>query len=325
MVLALPVKKKKSETPVRPKIKVFVADPETGLSSAQVAERARAGWVNRSVEPPTKSTGQIIASNLLTYFNLVFFFLAACVIAVGSWRNLMFMPTVLANIFIGIVQELRSKRTLDKLSLLTSPKGVVIRDGQKRTINTEEMVRDDIVVFAAGNQIFADAVVVSGTCHVNEALITGEADEIKKSPGDRLLSGSFVISGSCRARLTRVGPDSYAAKLTQEAKKSKKRIQSEMMRSLSQLVKWIGIILVPFGVALCIKEISWLGRSVEEGVVSTVGALVGMIPEGLYLLTSLALAAGVIRLAQKKTLVHELGCIETLARVDTYALTRQEL
>jgi len=322
MVLALPVKKKKSETPVRPKIKVFVADPETGLSSAQVAERARAGWVNRSVEPPTKSTGQIIASNLLTYFNLVFFFLAACVIAVGSWRNLMFMPTVLANIFIGIVQELRSKRTLDKLSLLTSPKGVVIRDGQKRTINTEEMVRDDIVVFAAGNQIFADAVVVSGTCHVNEALITGEADEIKKSPGDRLLSGSFVISGSCRARLTRVGPDSYAAKLTQEAKKSKKRIQSEMMRSLSQLVKWIGIILVPFGVALCIKEISWLGRSVEEGVVSTVGALVGMIPEGLYLLTSLALAAGVIRLAQKKTLVHELGCIETLARVDTLCVDK---
>jgi cation-transporting ATPase E len=322
MVLALTVKKKKRETQVRPKIKVFIADPEAGLSSPQVSERISAGWVNRSVEPPTKSTGQIIASNLLTYFNLVFFFLAACVIAVGSWRNLMFMPVVLANIFIGIVQELRSKKTLDKLALLTSPKGVVIRDGERRTINTEEMVRDDIVVFAAGNQVFADAVVVSGTCHVNEALITGEAEEIKKSPGDKLLSGSFVISGSCRARLTRVGADSYAAKLTLEAKKSKKRIQSEMMRSLSQLVKWIGLILIPFGVALCIKEISWLGRSVEDGVVSTVGALVGMIPEGLYLLTSLALAAGVIRLAQRKTLVHELGCIETLARVDTLCVDK---
>lgn len=320
--MALPVKKKKHETLVRPKIKVFVADPEVGLSSSQVSQRISSGWVNSSVEPPTKTTGQIITSNLFTYFNLVFFLLAACVIAVGSWRNLMFMPVVLANIFIGIVQELRSKRTLDKLTLLTSPKGVVIRDGEKRTINTEEMVRDDIVIFAAGNQIFADAEVVSGTCHVNEALITGEADEIKKSPGDKLLSGSFVISGSCRARLTRVGADSYAAKLTLEAKKTKKQIQSEMMRSLSQLVKWIGLILIPFGVVLCIKEISWLGRSVEDGVVSTVGALVGMIPEGLYLLTSLALAAGIIRLAQRKTLVHELGCIETLARVDTLCVDK---
>lgn len=266
--------------------------------------------------------GQIISSNLFSYFNLIFFILAACIIAVGSWNDLMFMPVVIANIFIGIVQELRSKKTLDKLNLLQSPKGVAVREGREVTLPVEDMVRDDIVVFAAGDQIFADAVVVADSCQVNEALITGEADEIKKNVGDELLSGSFVVSGKCRARLVNVGADSFVSRLTLEAKKSKKNAQSDMMLSLSKLVKWIGIILIPFGIILCIKEVSWLGRSMTEGVVSTVGALVGMIPEGLYLLTSLALVAGIMRLAQKKTLVHDMGCIETLARVDTLCVDK---
>ena len=287
-----------------------------GLTAAQAAERVRAGYANTSVEPSTKTVGQIIAGNLFTYFNLIFFFLAGCIIAVGSWQNLMFMPVVLANILIGTVQELRAKRTLDKLSLLSAPRGIVVRDSKMHTINTADMVRDDIVIFSTGNQIYADAVVADGEITVNEALITGEADEIKKFPGDSLLSGSFIINGSCRARLSAVGADSYAARLTLEAKKAKKSSQSEMMLSLSKLVKWIGIILLPFGAALAFKEISILERSVEEGITSTVGALTGMIPEGLYLLTSLALAAGILRLAQKKTLVHDMGCIETLARVD---------
>lgn len=301
---------------------MFHSKPEEGLSSSQVHERIDAGYANLPVEPPSKTTGQIVTSNLFTPFNLLFFALAACIIAVQSWNNLMFMPVVLANIVIGIVQELRSKKTLDKLSLLTAPKGIVIRDATRQTINTTDMVRDDVVYFAAGNQIFADAVVIDGECQVNEALITGEADEIKKTVGDKLMSGSFVVGGTCRARLIAVGADSFASKLTLEAKKTGKKRQSEMMRSLSKLVKWIGIILIPFGIALCFKEVSILGRTVEEGVVSTVGALVGMIPEGLYLLTSLALVAGVLRLAQKKTLVHELGCIETLARVDTLCVDK---
>ena len=285
-------------------------------------ERISLGYANTAIEPPTKTVKQIILSNTLTYFNLVFFLLAAAIIAVGSWYNLTFLPVVFANAAVGIIQELRSKRTLDKLNILNAPKGVVIRDGEIKTIPVESMVRDDIVVFANGNQIFADAVVVDGECQVNEALITGEADEIKKRPGDELLSGSFVVSGSCRARLTAVGADSFVSKLTLEAKKSKKPQQSEMMRSLTSLIKWIGFIIIPFGVVLCIKEVSWLGRGIDEGVVSTVAALIGMIPEGLYFLTSVALALGVMRLAQKKTLVHEMGCIETLARVDTLCVDK---
>ena len=314
--------KRGASTPSRPKLEEIYADPATGLTQRQVEERVAKGYVNSPVEPPTKTVGQIILGNLLTYFNLIFFLLAACIIAVGEWQNLMFMPVVLCNIVIGTVQELRSKKMLDKLSVLSAPKGVVIRDGAKHTIKTENTVRDDIAVFTTGNQIYADAVVVAGTCKVNEALITGEADEITKQPGDALLSGSFVVNGSCRARLTAVGEDSYVSRLTLEAKKGGKRRQSEMMNALSKLVKWIGIILIPFGVALCIKEISWLGRSVSEGVTSTVAALVGMIPEGLYLLTSLALVAGVVRLAQRKTLVHDMNCIETLARVDVLCVDK---
>lgn len=176
-----------------------------------------------------------------------------------------------------------------------------------------------------GSQIYADAVVVEGECIANEALITGEADEIRKKPGDELISGSFIMSGRCLARLTAVGEDSFASRLTIEAKQSKKRGKSEMMLSLTRLVKWIGILLIPIGAIMLIKEISWLGQDYREGIVSTVGALVGMIPEGLYLLTSLALLTSIVRLAQKKTLVHEMDCIETLGPVSTrFALTRRE-
>ena len=306
----------------RRRLPVFCAEPAMGLTEEQVRERIRAGYVNTPVEPPTKTVRQIVLSNVLTYFNIIFFILAGLIISVGSWYNLTFMPVVLANIAIGIIQELRSKQTLDKLNLLTSPKAVVVREGKRRTVNTTHLVRDDIVIFSTGNQIYADAEVVEGECQTNEALITGEADEIKKYVGSELKSGSFVVSGMVRARLTAVGADSYVSRLTLEAKKAQKPRQSEMMRSLSILVKWIGILLIPLGIALCVKEVAWLGRSFQDGVVSTVGALVGMIPEGLYLLTSLALAAGILRLAQRKTLVHDMGCIETLARVDTLCVDK---
>ena len=315
-------KKKDIEEPLRRHVPELTPDSELGLSSAQAQERVDAGWANLPIDPPGKTVGQIVRSNVFTYFNMLFFFLAACVLAVGSWQNVMFMGVVLANIAIGIVQELRSKRTLDKLTLLTAPQGAVIRDGRRRKIPTSEMVRDDIVEFSAGDQIFADAVVVAGECSANEALITGEADEIKKKPGDELLSGSFVVSGQCRARLTRVGADSFANRLTLEAKAAKPPQQSEMMRSLTRLVQVIGIAIIPLGILMAVKEIVWLGRSVTDGVVATVASLIGMIPEGLYLLTSMALAAGVVRLAQKRTLVHDMGCIETLARVDVLCVDK---
>lgn len=315
-------KKKDIEEPLRRHVPELTPDSELGLSSAQAQERVDAGWANLPIDPPGKTVGQIVRSNVFTYFNMLFFFLAACVLAVGSWQNVMFMGVVLANIAIGIVQELRSKRTLDKLTLLTAPQGAVIRDGRRRKIPTSEMVRDDIVEFSAGDQIFADAVVVAGECSANEALITGEADEIKKNPGDELLSGSFVVSGQCRARLTRVGADSFANRLTLEAKAAKPPQQSEMMRSLTRLVQVIGIAIIPLGILMAVKEIAWLGRSVTDGVVATVASLIGMIPEGLYLLTSMALAAGVVRLAQKRTLVHDMGCIETLARVDVLCVDK---
>ena len=315
-------KKKDIEEPLRRHVPELTPDSELGLSSAQAQERVDAGWANLPIDPPGKTVGQIVRSNVFTYFNMLFFFLAACVLAVGSWQNVMFMGVVLANIAIGIVQELRSKRTLDKLTLLTAPQGAVIRDGRRRKIPTSEMVRDDIVEFSAGDQIFADAVVVAGECSANEALITGEADEIKKKPGDELLSGSFVVSGQCRARLTRVGADSFANRLTLEAKAAKPPQQSEMMRSLTRLVQVIGIAIIPLGILMASKEIVWLGRSVTDGVVATVASLIGMIPEGLYLLTSMALAAGVVRLAQKRTLVHDMGCIETLARVDVLCVDK---
>jgi cation-transporting ATPase E len=315
-------KKEERQAQTRPPLDVIEAPPERGLTAADVERRRELGYANTPVDPPGKTVKQIIFSNVFTFFNLIFFLLAACIIAVRSWNNLMFMGVVICNTVIGIVQELRSKRTLDQLNLLTAPQGSAVRDGKLVRLNTAELVRDDVVVFRRGDQIYADAAVLSGTCQVNEALITGEADEIRKGPGDRLLSGSFLVSGECYARLTAVGADSYASRLTLEAKRAGKPKQSEMMRSLTALVKWIGVIIIPLGAILCVKEIVWLGRSVTEGVVSTVAALIGMIPEGLYLLTSLALVASILRLAQKKTLVHEMSCIETLARVDTLCVDK---
>ena len=313
---------KKRNKEERPELPVVRADGAQGLSEAQVAERRQLGYVNTPVQSPGKSVAQIIISNVFTYFNLIFFLLAACVIAVRSWNNLMFMGVVLTNMVIGIVQELKSKRTLDRLNVLNAPRGVAVRGGKQQSISTAEMVRDDVVILKSGDQVYADAEVVDGECQVNESLITGEADEIKKAQGDALLSGSFLVSGSCRARLTAVGADSYASRLTLEARRRGKPKQSEMMRSLSNLVKWIGILIIPLGAIMAVKEIRWLGRELADGVVSTVAALIGMIPEGLYLLTTLALVASILRLAQRKTLVHEMSCIETLARVDTLCVDK---
>jgi len=293
-----------------------------GLTAEDVKHRRLKGQDNYEISPPTKTVKQIILSNTLTYFNLVFTVLAIGVIIAGSWKNLTFMGVIVANTLIGIIQELKSKRTLDKMALLTSRKCNVIRDGKIVEVDIHNTVLGDAVIFSAGSQIFADAVVIDGTAVANEALITGEADEIPKKIGDELISGSFIMSGKCIAELTAVGEDSFAAKLTIEAKKSKNRGKSEMMLSLTRLVKWIGVLLVPIGALLLVKEIVWLDGEWKNGIISTVAALIGMIPEGLYLLTSLALVASVIRLTKKKTLVHDMDCIETLARVDTLCVDK---
>ena len=311
------------EETVRQEIPVKKATPSEGLTEAEAAERAAAGWQNLPVDPPTRTARQIVRENLLTYFNLVFFVLAMCLVAVkASILNLLFVVVVIINAVIGIVQELRSKKTLDSLHILSAPQCAVVREGRDRRVDVTSLVRDDIVILTSGEQVCTDAVVVEGECLVNEALVTGESDEIRKSPGDALLSGSFLVSGICRARLTAVGADSFVSRLTLDAKAQKKRSAKGMMKSLSELVKWIGVGIIPMGVLLAVKEIFWLHRSVQAGVTSTVGALVGMIPEGVYLLTSLALVAGVLRLAQKKTMCREMDCIETLARVDTLCVDK---
>ena len=301
--------------------RIGAAEP-AGLSSGEVSRRIEQGLVNVTKDSAEKTTGQIIKSNLLTYFNLIFLLIAVVLCLVGSFKNLTFLPLVIANSLIGIVQELRAKQILNKMSLLNAPHAVVLRNGVRQKVNAEELVQDDVILLSAGDQICADAEVLQGSVQVNEALLTGEADEIRKAPGDTLLSGSFLVSGMCRARLTAVGADSFVSRLTLDAKAQKKRQAKGMMKALNDLVKWIGIGIIPMGVLLVVKEVHWLGRSIPAGVASTVGALVGMIPEGVYLLTSLALVAGVLRLAQKKTMCREMDCIETLARVDTLCVDK---
>lgn len=270
----------------------------------------------------SKTLGQIIRSNLFTYFNLIFAILGVLVFASGSLRNLTFLPLVVANLLIGIIQEIRAKNTLDKLSMLNAPRARVIRDGQIQEIPAEELVLDDIVLFRAGDQICADAIILDGEVLVNEALLTGEADELKKGLGDFLMSGSFLVSGECTARLERVGAESYISQLTLEAKATDTKQRSEMLRTLDRLVGVVGILIVPIGIFLFVQQYVLSGASFRDSVLSMVAAVLGMIPEGLYLLTSVALVVSVLRLATRKVLVHDMKCIEALARVDVLCVDK---
>ena len=315
-------KKLAAEQPQRRPTTRYQADVSTGLRQEQVQEYIRNGWKNDTTEPETRSVGSIIRKNLLTYLNLVFAVLTVLLIAAGSFKSLTFLPVVLANLLIGVVQEIRAKKVLDELSVLNAPKALVIRDGKKREIPAEELVLDDIVVFRAGDQICADALVLQGSVSVNEALLTGESDELRKKPGDALLSGSFVVSGECYARLNKVGADAYIAKLTREAKAVKGKEQSEMLHVLDRQVGVVGILIIPIGILLFVQQFLLSGASFSSSIVSMVAAVIGMIPEGLYLLTSVALAVSVIRLASRKVLVHDMKCIETLARVDVLCVDK---
>ena len=295
---------------------------ERGLTRVQAKERLENGYGNIKPDSADKTIGQIFKDNIFTYLNLVLSLLALCIILVGSYRNLVFMPVVLINTTIGIIQELRSKRALSKLSFLTAQNATVVRDGERFAIQADETVLDDIAIFAAGQQIYADAIVVSGECHVNEALVTGEADEITKTPGDTLLSGSFIVSGECAARLDRVGRDSFVAQLTMEAKKTRGKLSIGMVSALKRLVQVIGIIIIPVGIAMFFQQYRQPDINIVDATVATVGALVGMIPDGLYLLVSMALTVSVLRLAKRRTLVQERNCVETLARVDVLCVDK---
>lgn len=296
--------------------------PIMGLTSEEVRERIDNGQTNHTDISTQKTVGQIVKSNLLTYFNLIFLILTVLLCIVGSFRNLTFLPVIIGNTVIGIFQELRAKKTLDKMSMLNAPHSIVVRDGEQQQIQSEELVKGDIIILSAGNQICADATVLSGSISVNEALLTGESDEIMKRSGDGLMSGSFVVSGQCYAKLDKVGNESYISKLTAQAKAMGDGEQSEMIRYINKLVKWVGIIIIPVGIILFCQAYIMNGETFKKSVVSMVAAVLGMIPEGLYLLTTVALALSTIRLAKKQVLLHDMKSIETLARVDVLCVDK---
>lgn len=294
----------------------------TGLTDEEVRQRVEEGLTNRADISTDKTTKEIVISNVFTYFNLIFLVITILLIMVGSFRNLTFLPIIIGNTVIGIVQEIRAKKTLEKMSLLNAPHVDVIRNGSVKQISTEELVKDDVILLTAGKQICADAVVISGNIQVNESLLTGEADEVEKTEGSTLMSGSFVVSGECYARLEKVGNESYISRLSLEAKSMGDKEQSEMIRSINLIVKWVGIVIIPIGLILFWQSHFVNGESITKSVTSTVAAIIGMIPEGLYLLTTVALALSTMKLARKKVLLHDMKSIETLARVDVLCVDK---
>ena len=294
----------------------------TGLTDEEVRQRVEEGLTNRADISTDKTTKEIVISNVFTYFNLIFLVITILLIMVGSFRNLTFLPIIIGNTVIGIVQEIRAKKTLEKMSLLNAPHADVIRNGSVKQISTEGLVKDDVILLTAGKQICADAVVISGNIQVNESLLTGEADEVEKTEGSTLMSGSFVVSGECYARLEKVGNESYISKLSLEAKSMGGKEQSEMIRSINLIVKWVGIVIIPIGLILFWQSHFVNGESITKSVTSTVAAIIGMIPEGLYLLTTVALALSTMKLARKKVLLHDMKSIETLARVDVLCVDK---
>lgn len=293
-----------------------------GLTDEQVNERIRLNQTNKEVKAQSKSVLKIITSNVFTYFNLVFAIITIILICVKSYRDLTFLPVIIANMFIGIIQELRSKKVIDKLKMLNVPYAKAIRNGEIKEIQAKELVKDDIVIFTAGDQICADAIVLEGNVAVNESLLTGEADEIQKKAGSNLMSGSFVTSGKCYAKLTKVGAESYISQLSLEVKKLKNGEQSEMIRSLNSIVKIAGIIIIPIGLALFGQQYFLNGQPIKESVQAMVAAIIGMIPEGLFLLASITLAISAMKLAKNKVLIHDMKSIETLARVNVLCVDK---
>ena len=299
----------------------FVQSPPEGLTAEEAQKRADSGLDNHATADPGKSVGQILAGNIFTLFNLLNLALALCLVFVGSYRNMLFMGVVISNTLIGTVQELRAKRTLEKLRLLNAPTTHVMRGGEEIAVPSDSLVQGDVVILRDGDQVPADAVVLGGTGAANESLLTGESDAVQKKAGDWLMSGSYITEGRFSAQLVHVGDESYAARLTKSAREVK-RPKSALMTDLNKLIRFVSVILVPIGVMLFVKQYFIMHDALNAAVPSTVAAMIGMIPEGLVLLTSMALAAGVIKLGSRQTLVQELYGIETLARADVLCLDK---
>ena len=299
----------------------FKPDINVGLTKKQVDSRFRDNLYNVDTTVSTKPTKDIIKDNVFTIFNIVNFFLACMVLTTGSYKNLLFMGGIICNTIISIFQELRSKKVLDKLQVINESKVCTIRDGKEEKLSINSVVLDDVIKLELGNQIVVDSIILDGEVEVNESFITGEADTVYKKKGDMLLSGSFIVSGNCYARVEHIGMDNYTAKISASTKKIKNN-SSEIMRSLNRIITTVSFLIIPLGILLYYKQLSLPGNTTNEAILNTVAALIGMIPEGLVLLTSTVLAVGVIRLANRKVLVQDLYCIEALARVDTICLDK---
>lgn len=295
---------------------------ENGLSNSEVKQRIKEGKVNYDTTTPSKSIKQILVENTCTLFNFINIVLGIAIIVVGSYKNLLFLGVVICNTLISTVQEIRAKKIVDKLSVISSSKAKVIRDGKETEIHIDNIVLDDLIIYELGNQIVADSKIVSGECEVNESFITGEAKTIFKKEGDTLLSGSFIVSGNVKAKVIHVGLDNYTSVISHDAKQMKKEVNSEIMRSLNKIVKYVSIALVPIGLLLLLRQFSIDGNTTQNAVTSVVAALIAMIPEGLILLVSTVLAISVLRLSKYNVLVQDLYSLETLARVDTLCLDK---
>ncbi|MCL2693609.1 MAG: cation-translocating P-type ATPase [Oscillospiraceae bacterium] len=293
----------------------------TGLAPAEVSSREKAGQTNAKTAPPTKSVGEILRTNALTFFNALNLALAAAVFFTGEYENMLFLGVIIANTSIGITQELRAKRVIDRLSLLCRAKVRVLRGGQVSEIDVDKIVLDDVLILDEGRQIPADCEVLSGEIEVNESLITGESEPVGKKQGDTLLSGSFVICGEAAVTVRKVGADSFASVIMKGAKYYKKPV-SKMLASINKIIKFIAVVIVPVGVVLFIKSLFFTGESFNDAVNSSVAALIGMIPQGLILLTSVVMAVSAVRLSRHKALAQNLYCAETLARVDVLCLDK---
>lgn len=296
-------------------------DVNDGLSSSEVHERKTRGLVNIQPKSITRTTGQILRENIITFFNLLNIGIFIALLIVDSYNNLFFMGVVLSNMLIGIVQELRSKRTVEKLSLLHAPHAYVIRDGQEHEIDVNSIVQDDILCLSLGQQIPTDCILLQGAIETDESHLSGESRAQYKQPGDTLLSGSAVLSGSCRARVEHIGAACYANALAYEARRYK-RPKSELMHSLRLIMRFTGGLVVPLGVLMFSRSYIWLGHSIKSSVEQTAASMLGMIPAGLMLLASVSLAIGVVTLGRKKMLAQRPHCIETLSRVDMLCLDK---
>lgn len=294
---------------------------QEGLSSEDVKKRQKKNLVNYDTSVPTKSIKKILFDNFFTIFNFLNLFLGIIVFMAGSFKNMIFLSVVIINTAISTIQEIHSKKVVDRLSVLASSKARVIRDGKRQEISINEIVIDDVLEFKTGSQIATDSIILKGTVQVNESFLTGEPDSIEKKEGDVLLSGSYIVSGNCAAKVIHVGEENYTAKISKDAKYVKK-VNSEIMTSLNKIINFLTSAIIPIGIALFIVQLNVENLSLQSAVTKTVAAIIGMIPEGLVLLTSTVLAVSVVRLSKSKVLVQELYCIETLARVDTLCLDK---